>query len=128
MLMNSKKKRFPLFTLCAVIMLIGLINGEGKMRLEKAGLKKESFGKADGKDVDLYTLTNAHGMEARITNYGGTLVSLKVLDRNGKFDDVVLGYDKLDDYLQSKSFLGALIGRYGNRIAKGRFTLNGVEY
>jgi len=126
--MNSKKKRFPLFTLCAVIMLIGLINGEGKMRLEKAGLKKESFGKADGKDVDLYTLTNAHGMEARITNYGGTLVSLKVLDRNGKFDDVVLGYDKLDDYLQSKSFLGALIGRYGNRIAKGRFTLNGVEY
>src|SRR5215216_3218510 len=90
---------------------------------------KESFGKtADGENVDLYTLRNVHGVEAKITNYGGILVSLKVPDRNGKFDDVVLGFDDLDSYLKGHPYFGALIGRYGNRIAKGRFTLNGVEY
>jgi len=91
---------------------------------------KESFGKTDaGESVDLYTLRNAKGVEAKITNYGGILVSLKVPDRNGKFDDVVLGFNDFDTYLKKNSpYLGALIGRYGNRIAKGRFTLNGVEY
>jgi len=90
---------------------------------------KESFGKtADGENVDLYTLRNVHGVEAKITNYGGILVSLKVPDRNGKFDDVVLGFNDLDSYLKGHPYFGALIGRYGNRIAKGRFTLNGVEY
>src|SRR5205085_7885179 len=65
----------------------------------------------------------------RITNYGGIVVSLKMPDRNGKFDDIALGYATLDGYLKNNSpYLGALIGRYGNRIAKGRFTLNGVEY
>ncbi len=122
------KKSLSLIVLGAVITLPGVISGEGKVRLKKATLTRESFGKAEGQDIDLYTLTNAHGLEARITNYGGVLVSLKVPDKNGKFDDVVLGYDKLDDYVQTRRYLGALIGRYGNRIAKGRFTLNGVEY
>ena len=90
---------------------------------------KESFGKtADGESVDLYTLKNVHGVEAKITNYGGIVVSLKVPDRNGKFDDVVLGFNDLDSYLKGHPYFGAIIGRYGNRIAKGRFTLNGVEY
>jgi len=90
---------------------------------------KTSFGKTSaGENVDLYTLRNAHGVEARIMNYGGILVSLKVPDRNGKFDDVVLGLNDLDSYLKGHPYFGALIGRYGNRIAKGRFTLNGVEY
>ena len=91
---------------------------------------KQSFGKtAAGENVDLYTLRNTHGVEAKITNYGGILVSLKVADRIGKFDDVVLGFNDLDSYLTKNSpYFGALIGRYGNRIAKGRFTLNGVEY
>jgi aldose 1-epimerase len=90
---------------------------------------KTSFGKTvAGENVDLYTLRNAHGVEAKITNYGGILISLKVPDRNGKFDDVVLGFNNLDDYLKGHPYFGALIGRYGNRIAKGRFTLNGVEY
>ena len=90
---------------------------------------KTNFGKTSaGENVDLYTLRNAHGVEAKITNYGGILVSLKVPDRNGKFDDVVLGLNNLDDYLKGHPYFGALIGRYGNRIAKGRFTLNGVEY
>ncbi|HKU74059.1 MAG TPA: aldose epimerase family protein, partial [Pyrinomonadaceae bacterium] len=95
----------------------------------QAGITKQSFGKTDaGENVDIYTLRNAHGVEARITNYGGIVVSLKVPDRNGKFDDVVLGFNDLDNYLKPGPYFGALIGRYGNRIAKGRFTLNGVEY
>jgi aldose 1-epimerase len=95
----------------------------------QATVKKESFGKTpDGQNVDLYTLTNAKGMEAKITTYGGIVTSLKVPDRNGKLDDVVLGFDNLDGYLKGHPYFGAIIGRYGNRIAKGRFTLNGVEY
>jgi aldose 1-epimerase len=91
---------------------------------------KESFGKtSDGQNIDLYTLRNAHGVEAKITNYGGIVVSLKVPDRNGKFDDVVLGFNDLEAYeTKNGPYLGALIGRYGNRIAKGRFKLNGAEY
>lgn len=95
----------------------------------KAGLKKEDFGKtADGQNVELYTLTNDSGVEARITNYGGIVVSLKTPDRNGKLDDIVLGFDNLDEYLKGHPFFGAIAGRYANRIGKGRFTLNGVEY
>ncbi len=90
---------------------------------------KQSFGKTDaGENIDLYTLRNTHGVEATITNYGGIVVSLKVPDRSGKFADVVLGFKELDGYLKPGPYFGALIGRYGNRIAKGRFTLNGVEY
>ena len=95
----------------------------------QAGVTKQSFGKTEaGENVDLYTLRNTNGVEAKITNYGGIVVSLKVPDRSGKFDDVVLGFNDLDNYLKPGPYFGALIGRYGNRIAKGRFTLNGVEY
>src|SRR6266478_9326028 len=95
----------------------------------QAKVTKESFGKtSDGQGVDIYTLTNRHGVEAKITNYGGIVTSLKVPDRNGKLDDVVLGFDNLDAYLKGHPYFGAIIGRYGNRIAKGRFTLHGVEY
>jgi aldose 1-epimerase len=96
----------------------------------KPGIKKDFFGQtADQKPVDLYTLTNSHGMEAKITNYGGILVSLKVPDRQGKLTDVVLGYDNLDAYLKNNGpHFGSTIGRYGNRIAKGSFKLNGKEY
>jgi aldose 1-epimerase len=73
-------------------------------------------------------LRNANGCEARIITYGGIVVSLKVPDKNGKFGDVVLGYDKLDDYVKNNPFFGALVGRYGNRIAAGKFTLDGKEY
>lgn len=95
-----------------------------------AGIPSEPFGKTpDGKDVTIYTLKNSSGMEARITNYGGVVVSLKVPDRNKKFDDVVLGFDNLGGYLSKEdAFFGALVGRYGNRIAKGQFTLDGHVY
>ncbi|MBZ5497469.1 MAG: galactose mutarotase [Acidobacteriia bacterium] len=94
---------------------------------------KESFGTKEGTQVDLYTLRNAKGLEAKITNYGGIVVSLKVPDRNGQFGDVVLGFDTLDGYLspefvKNNPYFGALIGRYGNRIGKARFTLAGKAY
>ena len=90
---------------------------------------KKAWGKTkDGKEVDLYTLTNKNGMEAKITNYGGIVVSLTAPDKNGKYEDVVLGFDKLDDYLKGHPYFGAVVGRYGNRIAKGEFTLDGKKY
>jgi aldose 1-epimerase len=95
----------------------------------KSKMQKQSFGKTeDGQQTDLYILTNKNGMETAITNYGGTVVTLKVPDRNGKLDDVVLGYDKLDDYAAGKAYFGAIIGRYANRIAHAKFTLNGTTY
>ncbi|WP_410780069.1 hypothetical protein [Hymenobacter sp. 5516J-16] len=93
-----------------------------------------SFGKtSDGTEVQLYTLTNAHGLQVSITNYGGTVTSLLVPDKAGKLGDVVLGFDNVSGYqspefLKSGPYFGALIGRYGNRIAKGKFTLDGKEY
>ncbi|OHB78975.1 MAG: galactose mutarotase [Planctomycetes bacterium RBG_16_64_10] len=87
------------------------------------------FGKMpDGREVTLFRLRTAGGMQAEIINYGGILVRLLVPDRQGILADVVLGYDTLREYLQDSPYFGAVVGRYGNRIAKGRFTLAGVEY
>ncbi|MBI5915136.1 MAG: galactose mutarotase [Bacteroidetes bacterium] len=92
-------------------------------------ITKSPFGTLpDGTSVDLYTLTNKNGLEAKITNYGGIVVSLKTPDRNGKFEDIVLGYDSLAQYVADNPYFGAIVGRYGNRIAKGRFTLEGKTY
>jgi aldose 1-epimerase len=97
-------------------------------------IKKESFGKTkEGTEVQLYTLSNEKGMQVKITNYGGTITSLLTPDKQGKPGDVVLGFDSMegyqsDAYLKSGPYFGALIGRYGNRIAKGKFTLDGKEY
>lgn len=93
------------------------------------GISKEPYGTTpDGKEVDLYTLTNANGLKVGIINYGGILTSLHVPDRSGNLADIVLGYDSLDEYTRDAAHFGATIGRYANRIAKGKFTLNGVEY
>jgi aldose 1-epimerase len=89
----------------------------------------EPYGKTpDGAVVDVYTLTNKRGMAAQIITYGGTVTSLKVPDRAGNMANVVLGYPQLEGYLSDTSYFGAIIGRYGNRIAGGRFSLNGAEY
>lgn len=95
-----------------------------------ASLKRTDFGKLpDGAVAHIFTLTNAKGVEARITNYGGIVVSLKVPDRNGVMADVVLGHDTLAGYLpQNKGYLGATVGRYANRIGKGTFTIEGKVY
>jgi aldose 1-epimerase len=94
----------------------------------RSKMQKQGFGTEDGQTVDLYILTNESGFEAAITNYGGTVVSLKVPDRSGKLADVVLGYDSVNEYANGKSYFGAIIGRYGNRIAHGTFELGGVTY
>ncbi|RRB11914.1 galactose mutarotase [Larkinella knui] len=82
----------------------------------------------EGKKTDLFVLTNAKGMKVAITNYGGRIVSLLVPDKTGKMLDVTLGHSSIDDYLATESFFGTLVGRYGNRIAKGQFTLDGKTY
>jgi aldose 1-epimerase len=124
----KRKMTASILFLCAAIALSCVGIAEAQVRTKRATVTKQSFGQADGRNVDIYTLTNAHGVEARITNYGGIVVSLRVPDRAGRFDDVVLGYDSIDGYLKGTSYLGALVGRYGNRIARGRFTLNSVGY
>jgi len=126
----EKRQRFLPLLILSIAIMLPLTVGPGTISAAaKPGIRKEPFGKtADGKAVDLYTLTNANGVEAKITNYGGAVVSMKVPDRNRKFDDVVLGYDTLDGYLNDKFYMGVLVGRYANRIAGGRFKLGGKEY
>jgi aldose 1-epimerase len=95
----------------------------------KASVVKSDFGKtADGKPVELYVLTNAHGLKAKIITYGGIVTELHTPDRDGKLADVVLGFDNLKAYLAGHPYFGALVGRVANRIAKGKFTLDGKVY
>lgn len=94
-----------------------------------ASVSVSSFGRlADGRDVSLYSLSNTAGASAAITNYGGIVVRLEVPDRGGRLADVVLGYNRVADYERLNPYFGAIIGRVGNRIAHGRFTLDGKTY
>jgi aldose 1-epimerase len=111
--------------LAALVVLAGCTSKQQ----ESSTMNKELFGKTpDGSDVYLCTLRNASGVEARIMTYGGILVSLKVPGKDGKLADVVLGYDSLSQYVSNNPYFGAIVGRYGNRIGKAKFTLNGKEY
>jgi aldose 1-epimerase len=102
---------------------------ESMSNTPKGTITKTDFGTSpDGKPVELYTLSNTKGMTATIMTYGGIVTSLKVPDKNGNISDVVLGYDNLDGYVKSSPYFGALIGRYGNRIAGGKFSLDGTTY
>jgi aldose 1-epimerase len=101
----------------------------GKAVTGKADVQKQAFGKTpDGTEVDLYVLTNGKGLTAKVITYGGIVTELLAPDRDGKMDNVVLGFDNLKDYLAGHPFFGALAGRVANRIAKARFTLDGKEY
>ncbi len=91
-------------------------------------ITKKSFGTVESRPVELYILKNDRGSVAEITDYGATLVSLKTADRDGNFDDIVLGYDTAEEYTDNAPYFGATIGRVGNRISNGRFTLNGISY
>jgi len=100
-----------------------------KMDSSKAGITERPFGNYENQPVIEYTLTNASGMKASILNYGGTLTKLLVPDKNGNMGDVVLGFDSFDGYMQKNDpFFGSLVGRYANRIANGKFTLDGKAY
>jgi aldose 1-epimerase len=108
-----------------------MLSGAGCSAASFPKIEKASFGKlASGQEVFLYTLKNASGMEVTVTNYGGTITSIKVPDRNKKIDDVVLGFENVEGYTAktNTSYFGAIIGRYGNRIAHGAFTLDGHVY
>ncbi len=127
--MNSTMNHFQIWTFLsfaglAAVLLAGCATPTGDPCITRS-----PFGKTpDGTPVEVFTLNNGNGMEARICNYGGIVLSLRVPDKNGRLGDVVLGYDNLDGYLKSSPYFGCLVGRYGNRIAKGKFTLNGRTY
>jgi aldose 1-epimerase len=92
-------------------------------------VQKQPFGRMpDGAAVEIITLTNDKGLRASVMTYGATLVSLEVPDRTGKAGDIVLGYEALEGYIKNSPYFGSIVGRYGNRIAKGRFVLDGVTY
>lgn len=120
-------RRNDVFLVALLVFLLQLMVPSMKAEA-KSGMQTRKFGEANGQEVSLYTLTNANGMEVAITNYGGIVVSIKVPDKQGKLGDVVLGYDNVSGYVNDKAFLGAIIGRYGNRIAHGKFVLDGQTY
>lgn len=97
---------------------------------KEVSMTKQEFGKtAEGTPVDLYTFSNANGVKTSVMTYGATWVSMIVPDKNGKAEDVLLGFDNLDGFIgKTNPYFGAVVGRYGNRIAKGKFTLDGKEY
>ena len=122
------KKSVPFFlAIPALAMCFGLTSQAQSAKK----ISQQPFGKtADGKQIYVYTLRNASGMEVKILNYGATVASVKVPDKNKKFADVVLGFDSLDGYTSKNNtaYFGAVVGRYGNRIANGAFVLNGHTY
>jgi aldose 1-epimerase len=112
-----------------IIIILSILSFNCSESNQQSSPGKRLFGKLNnGKEVYMYTLKNKNGMTAEITNYGATVVSLFVPDKNGKFADVILGYDSLQSYENGTSYFGAIVGRYGNRIGKGRFTLEGKTY
>ena len=115
----------------SIILLLILLGAStcNKAPKQNVSIEKDHFGKTKaGKTIDRYTLSNQSGMQVQIITYGGIVSSLNVPDINGKSKDVVLGYDNLLDYENGSPYFGSLIGRYGNRIANGKFSLNGQEY
>jgi aldose 1-epimerase len=127
-MIKAKQKARTL--LCALIFIGGLSLASSLSSQGMRGtIKKESFGKTTGgEQIELYSLSNKKGMEVSITNFGATVVTLKVPDRAGKATDIVLGYDTLDGYENGTSYFGATVGRYGNRIASGKFSIDGKTY
>src|ERR1700726_1910025 len=118
-------------TLLCVLILFGEVSFAGSLSSQglRGTIRKQSFGKtASGEQVDLYSLTNKKGVEVSITNFGATVVTLRVPDRAGKAADIVLGYDTLQSYENGKSYFGATVGRYANRIGGGKFSIDGKEY
>ena len=118
-----------IFNLCLVILFTMCISLNIQSQVKNKMITKEKFGiTPSGETVYLYTLVNSSNTKVRITNYGAIVQSLFVADRDKKFDDIVLGFDSLDQYIKPNPFFGAIVGRYGNRINKAKFTLDGKTY
>jgi aldose 1-epimerase len=119
----------PLLALATAALLFGTGCARRESQPQGAHVKKEPFGTLpDGRTVDSYTLANKPGHEVRAITYGGIITSIRVPDRNGHLGDIVLGYDSLAGYLKATPYFGAIVGRYANRIAGARFTLDGKTY
>ena len=118
-----------IYLLVLTLAIISCENTKKKENMSLFNVNKEFFGKTtDGDDVSEYTLKNSNGMEVSVISYGGIITSWKAKDRDGNYKDIVLGFNDLSDYETRSPYFGALIGRYGNRIKEGKFTLDGVEY
>ena len=120
-----------LVAILSLFMATTSCNNDVEKKTPETNLKKEKNNwtmEVNGKKVELFTLTNKNNMVVTITNFGGKVVTIDVPDRDGKFDDVVLGYDGIEENVKGNLYFGALIGRYGNRIAKGKFSIDGTEY
>ncbi len=115
-------------SVCVSLLIITAVSCQSKEE-ENLMIEKKLFGKlTGGEKVFEYTLKNSAGLEVKIINYGAAVVSILTPDRNGKFENVVLGHNSLEGYVNDKSYFGAIVGRYGNRIAKGKFKLDGKEF
>jgi len=131
---NGAKGLLGLMGLLVVLLAVAGACTTGKKQTAmkqttETGIQRSVFGKMpNGQEIHLYTLSNANGMQVGITNYGGRIVSILAPDRHGQRADVVLGFDNLQGYLDTHTYFGALVGRYGNRIGGGKFTLDGVVY
>jgi len=125
------KKRIILTTLSGILIAGSIFTSctmQKPNEAAKPGITKIKWDKVDSTDVDLYTLTNKNGVEVQISNYGGKVTSWKTPDKDGKMGEIVLGFNAATKYTPKVPYFGALIGRYGNRIAKGKFTLDGKTY
>src|SRR5438445_10469517 len=122
--------RKTLTWLCVLIFVVELTLASSLSAQAMRGtIRKQSFGKTNsGEQIDLYSLSNQKGMEVAITNFGATIVTLRVPDRTGKAADVVLGFDTLEGYEIGKSYFSATVGRYANRIGSGTFSIDGKTY
>lgn len=131
------KKAFILIAIGTIVFSCKLMNKEEKkedkpgvgLPYTKFSVAEDTYGEVEGEKITRYTLTNPSGMIVKILNYGGTVTDIIVPDKDGKMGDVILGYDSLSGYLQTGNpYFGCLVGRYGNRIANAKFTLDGKEY
>ncbi len=127
--MNVRSVLTLLLVISGMVLILPSCNTKKEAMQEPGTIIKQPFGiLPDSTEVSLYTLVNHSGVIMKVTNYGGIITSLQVPDKNGKPADIVLGYDSLSGYLAKTPYFGALIGRYGNRIAKGTFTIDGTAY
>jgi len=125
----NKNKLLKYLRIFLVLIGLGSLLSCNENSGEAMKIKKEKFGKlSDGTEVDLFTIDHPDGAQIKITNYGAVVIAVKVPDKNGIIEDVVLGFDDLEKYEKIRGFYGAIVGRYGNRIANGQFTLDGNEY
>ncbi len=128
---NRAARRVPavavavlLVSLLAALPLVPFAAAQDATPSAAGGIASEAWGEVDGEQVSLFTLTNANGMEVKLTNYGGIITSVMVPDRDGNMENVTLGFDNLDDYVEGHPYFGNITGRYANRIARGTFDID----